>query len=227
VKIGLVGDYNPDVTAHRAIPAAVEIASNNIGCQISIKWMNSLEIPDIDLKEFSGFWCIPASPYQHMNNVLEVIAFARQNNVPFLGTCGGYQHAALEFARNELGYVHADNDESNPGASMPLISALSCRLSNEAGKVTLNQSSKLFQIYGSEVVSETYNCGFGVNSNYLDIFDGSEMQFTGFDDDGDPRALELGCNDYFIGTAFQPERSAFLGKPHPIVESFLQAASNA
>jgi CTP synthase (UTP-ammonia lyase) len=155
VKIGLVGDYNPDVTAHRAIPAAVEIASNNIGCQISIKWINSLEIPDSDLKEFSGFWCIPASPYQHMNNVLEVIAFARQNNVPFLGTCGGYQHAALEFARNELGYVDADNGESNPGASMPLISALSCRLSNEAGTVTLNQSSKLFQIYGSEVVSET------------------------------------------------------------------------
>lgn len=227
MKIALVGDYNPDVTAHRAIPAAIEIASNNVGCQASIKWMNSQDIPNFDLKEFSGFWCVPASPYQQMDNVLGVIAFARRNNIPFLGTCGGYQHAALEFARNELGYVYADNGEVNPGASMPLISTLSCRLSNEDGKVCLNQNSKLFQIYGSEVVRETYNCGFGVNRNYLDIFDGSDMRFTGFDEDGDPRALELGCNNFFIGTAFQPERSAFLGKPHPIIKSFLQAASQA
>ncbi|WP_041651308.1 hypothetical protein [Marinomonas posidonica] len=53
------------------------------------------------------------------------------------------------------------------------------------------------------------------------------MQFTGFDDNGDPRSLELRCNHFFIGTAFQPERSAFLGKPQPIIKSFLKAAKEA
>lgn len=227
MRIGLVGDYNPDVTAHRAIPAAVEIASTDLGCPASISWVYSQEIPNVELREFSGFWCIPASPYREKGNVLDVIAFARRNNIPFLGTCGGYQHAALEFARNELGYVGADNSEENPETRMPLISALTCRLRNEAAKIILNRDSKLFQIYGGDVVSETYNCGFGVNPDYLDIFCGSDMQFTGFDVDGDPRALELKCNNFFVGTAFQPERSAFLGKPHPIIKSFLRAASNA
>lgn len=227
MNIALVGDYNPDVTAHRAIPAAIEIASNALGCDVSIKWVNSQAIPDFDLNTFSGFWCIPASPYQNMENVLAVIAHARRNNIPFLGSCGGYQHAALEFARNELGYANADNGEVNPEASMPLISALVCRLSNEAGKIRLSQHSRLFQLYGSDVVSETYNCGFGVNRNYLDIFDGTDMQFTGFDEEGDPKALELKNHRFFIGTAFQPERSAFSGKPHPIITSFLQAVLHA
>lgn len=227
MKIGLVGDYNPDVTAHRAIPAAIEIASNDIDIKVSIEWLNSSDIPNIRLEEYSGFWCIPASPYQEMDNVLKVISFARQNAVPFLGTCGGYQHAALEFARVELGYVDAENGEVNPDAGMPLISVLSCRLSDEAGKVNVHRDSKLAKIYGSEVIRETYNCGFGVNRNYLDIFDGSDMRFTSFDEEGDPRALELKGEQFFIGTAFQPERSAFVGESHPLIKSFLQAVTSA
>jgi len=53
------------------------------------------------------------------------------------------------------------------------------------------------------------------------------MYFSGFDEDGDPRSFEIATNTFFIGTAFQPERSALKGLSHPLVAEFLSAAQNA
>ncbi|HBH27577.1 MAG: hypothetical protein N839_0016370 [Desulfofustis sp. PB-SRB1] len=227
MKIGLVGDYDPDVTAHRAIPAAIEIASSEIGVSVSLEWLESTSIGDVKFEEYSGFWGIPASPYKETDNVLSAIKYVRMQNIPYLGTCAGYQHAALEYARNALGYTEAENQETCPDATMPLISALACRLSATGVSVNFTHNSKVQEIYGVDSVVEIYNCGFGVNKNYLSIFDESEMSFVGFDDFGDPRALEIEDLKYFVGVAFQPERSAFLGKSHPLIKAFLKAAKSA
>jgi CTP synthase (UTP-ammonia lyase) len=42
---------------------------------------------------FSGLWCVPGSPYRSMEGALLAIRHARESGVPFLGTCGGFQHA--------------------------------------------------------------------------------------------------------------------------------------
>ena len=227
MKIGLVGDHNEEVTAHRAIPVALDLSSRDLSTNLEIQWINSEDIPRFDLGSFSGLWCIPASPYKSMENVLQVINFARNEDLPFLGTCGGFQHAALEFARNALGFAHADNGEVNSNAKMPLISALVCKLIEVTDQIQLEGNSKVAGIYGSNLVSEEYRCGFGVNREYLPIFDGSEMMFTGFDAEGDPKVLEIKKNKFFIGTAFQPERVALKNLSHPIVRAFLEAAKNA
>ena len=70
---------------------------------------------------------------------------------------------------------------------------------------------------------EEYNCGFGINPAYLSIFDRGDMKFTGFDMSGDPRILEIISHRFFIGTAFQPERSAFSENAHPLVVAFLDS----
>lgn len=227
MKIGLVGDYNEQVTAHRAIPVALDLAAGDLSISPEIHWINSEEIPQFHLGSFSGLWCIPASPYKNMENVLRLINFARIEDVPFLGTCGGYQHAALEFARNALGFAHAENCEVNPDAEMPLISALSCKLIEVTDHIQLAENSGVANIYDNSETSEEYRCAFGVNRDYLNIFEGSEMSFTGFDSEGDPRVLEIRNNRFFIGTAFQPERTALRNQSHPIVRAFLEAAINA
>lgn len=227
MKIGLAGDHNENVTAHRAIPVALDLSSRDLSIDLEIHWINSEDIPKFDLGSFSGFWCIPASPYKSMENILQLINFARNEDIPFLGTCGGYQHAALEFARNALGFAHADNGEVNPDAEMPLISALVCKLIEVTDQIQLKENSKVANVYGCNLISEEYRCGFGVNRKYLPIFDGSEMNFSGFDSQGDPRVLEIQKNNFFIGTAFQPERSALRNQSHPIVRAFLEAAKNA
>ncbi len=226
MTIGLIGDYSENVTAHRAIPIAIELASRELSGNVEFEWIDSGEITMGELKQLTGIWCVPASPYANMEKVLLAIRFARENDVPFLGTCGGYQHAALEFARNALGYADAENGEVDPDAGMPLISGLACKLVEVSDRIILRPESKIAGIYGEHSISEEYRCGFGVNRQYLSIYDGSEMTFTGFDADGDPRALEIPSHRFFIGTAFQPERSGLKNLPHPLVTAFVDAATN-
>ena len=64
-------------------------------------------------KLFDGFWFSPGSPYKNANNVLSAIQYARKNWVPALGTCAGFQHMVIEFARNVLGLYSADSEEND------------------------------------------------------------------------------------------------------------------
>jgi CTP synthase len=41
------------------------------------------------------------------------------------------------------------------------------------------------------------------------------------DDAGDVRAVELPGHPFFLGTLFQPERSALRGAEHPLVTAFV------
>src|SRR5204862_344720 len=80
------------------------------------------------LSPFDAIWCVPNSPYASMEGALCAIRFARESGRPFLGTCGGFQHTIIEYARNVLGFHEADHAESNPAAALPLISRLACFL---------------------------------------------------------------------------------------------------
>lgn len=226
MKIGLIGDFQEDVTAHQAIPRALAIAANKQEKTVEYKWLHSDTLSEISLDDFDGLWCVPASPYCNTENVLQAICYARSENVPFLGTCGGYQYAALEYVRNGLNIAEADNAEVNPTTPIPLISSLVCKLYDEEARIDLKKNSQIAKIYGATSISEEYFCGYGVNREYLNIFEGSGMYFSGFDEDGDPRSLEISSNKFFIGTAFQPERSALKGTSHPLISAFLHAVTD-
>ncbi len=100
VRICLIGDYDPKVTAHQAIPKALALAAN--GNPVEPVWLDTELALDADLEPYAGFWCVPASPYRSMEGALRAIRFARETGKTFLGTCAGCQHAILEFARNVL-----------------------------------------------------------------------------------------------------------------------------
>jgi CTP synthase (UTP-ammonia lyase) len=115
-SIALIGDYDPEVTAHRAIPLAVELASRETE-PTGVTWLSTealVSTPDDALFRYAGFWCVPGSPYKNMEGALRAIRFAREQERPFLGTCAGFQHALIEFARSVLGLLDADHQESNP-----------------------------------------------------------------------------------------------------------------
>ena len=226
LNVALVGDYNEDVLAHKAIPSAIDLASDNLGLSTVYNWISTESVNLSLINNYDAIWCMPGSPYKNMNGAILAIHFARENNVPFLGTCGGYQHAVLEYARNKLGYKEADNSEVDPKTEMPLISALTCKLVDENDIVILKRDSFTAKLYQSIRVEEEYHCSFGVNPKYLSIFNDSDMNFVGFDVSGDPRVFELVGHPFYIGTAFQPERSAIEGKIHPLIVGLINAARN-
>ncbi len=227
-KFACIGDYNSAVTAHQAIPKALELAGQLLNETIEYQWIDTVDITadSVDhLKSFDGMWVVPASPYQNMDGALLAIRTARENNIPFMGTCGGYQHAILEFARNEMGYANAENAEVVPDAEFPLIAPLTCALVELDGQIKLQAGSLALDLYGSETITEQYRCSYGFNVAYLDLFAQTNLKVTGFDLDDDPRIFELQGHRFFVGTAYQPERSALAGNNHPLITEFVRVAS--
>lgn len=230
IKIGLIGDYSPEVTAHVAIPKALGLAAEEIKCGINTIWLGTEDIAENigELSEFDALWCVPASPYKNMDGALAAIRFARENEIPYLGTCGGFQHTLIEYARNVLNLKEADHSESNPQTEMPIIAPLACSLIEAQGVIELEENSRINRIYGCREIYEKYHCSYGFNPQYKSILEQSEMEITGADESGDPRVLELNSHPFFIATLFQPERSALSSSPaaHPLVRAFLETAAS-
>lgn len=227
VHIGLIGDYSSEVAAHIAIPKSLQLAADDRETEVEVTWLATESIvQNLErLSSFDGLWCVPASPYVSMDGALSAIRFAREQHRPFLGTCGGFQHALIEYARNVLGYVEADHAETNPDATMPLIAPLSCSLVEASGAIKLKEDSRISRVYGRAEIVEQYHCNYGVNPRYQRLLEAGDMKVTGVDAEGETRVVELTGHPFFVATLFQPERSAFSGIVHPLIRSYLQAAS--
>jgi CTP synthase (UTP-ammonia lyase) len=224
-SIALVGDYDPEVTAHRAIPLAVELASQETE-PTGITWLSTealVSTPDDALSRYAGFWCVPGSPYKNMEGALRAIRFAREQDRPFLGTCAGFQHAMIEFARSVLGLLDADHRESNPTAQFPLIAPLVCSLVEVEERIFLQKGSRAARIYGQTVIDERYHCRFGLNQEHAAKFESGSFRITGVDKNGEARVAELENHPFFFGTQFQPERAALVGRNHPLIAAFVSA----
>src|SRR5579883_78854 len=228
VRVALVGDHDPAVTAHRAIPAALRIAAHRVGCELIPTWVHTATIDPAGsrLAGFAAVWCVPASPYASTDGALAAIRFARETGRPFLGTCGGFQHAVLEYARNVLGITSAEHAETAPDAATLVISRLTCSLVEKSGRVFFPDGSRLRVVYGAADADETYHCNYGLNPAFEQtLFAGPGLGAAARDAAGDVRAIELAGHPFFVGTLFQPERSGLRGEEHPLVTAFVEAAA--
>ncbi|WP_300628171.1 hypothetical protein, partial [Pseudomonas sp.] len=163
LHLALIGDYNPDVLAHQAIPVALQQAAQNLKLRVNVQWLDTDTLSTASLYGFDGFWCVPASPYRDTEGALRAIRFAREQRRPFLGTCGGFQHAVLEYARNVLGWADAEHGELVPDAKRAVITPLRCALVEASDSVHLEPYTRIAQAYGSLDIHEGYRCRYGIN----------------------------------------------------------------
>ncbi|HUS15725.1 MAG TPA: hypothetical protein VM536_11995 [Chloroflexia bacterium] len=229
LRIGLIGDYDPAVPAHQAIPGALERAAARHGDSVVLTWLETRDLPatpDGGLAVYDGLWCVPASPYAHMAGALAAIRFAREGSVPFLGTCGGFQHALIEWARTVLGLADADHLESNPDAALPLVAPLACSLMGARGHIHLLPGTRIHTLYGDQDPEEGYRCNYGLNPAYEALLAPGPLQITARDPDGSVRAVELpaAVHPFYLATLFQPELATLGGGTHPVVNGFVDAA---
>jgi CTP synthase (UTP-ammonia lyase) len=230
-RIALVGDFDPAVTAHRAIPQALQLSACRLGVEVAPTWVHTSTIGRSPAEQFAAFaavWCVPASPYASMEGALAAIRAARELPRPFLGTCGGFQHAILEYVRHVLGNAAADHAETSPDAAMPVIARLSCSLVEKRGEVLFRDGSQLREIYGASRAQEEYHCNFGLNPEYTRLFaEPAGLRVAAHDEAGEVRAVELVGHPFFVATLFQPERSGLRGVEHPLITAFVAAAVKA
>src|SRR5271154_5125090 len=103
IRIGLIGDFSESILAHRAINATLALLAEELQLEIRSEWLQTAALAAGTygaLDQFYGLWCTPGSPYQDTEAALRAIRFAREAPLPYLGTCGGFQHALLEYAQN-------------------------------------------------------------------------------------------------------------------------------
>jgi CTP synthase (UTP-ammonia lyase) len=225
LQIGLIGDFNESVTAHRAIPLALQLAAGHFSQPLELEWLATDQIPEANrLAGFDALWCVPASPYRSMDGALRAIRFARENGVPFLGTCGGFQHAVIEVARNVLGWHDAEHAETAPESAQAVISALTCALVEVSADVSLRPGSHIAAAYGAEHASEGYRCNYGLNPAFAERLTQGPLRATAHDAHGEVRAVELDGHPFFVCTLFQPERAALRGTLPPLVAAWLRTA---
>lgn len=222
LHIALIGDYNPEVIAHQAIPLALQHAAEALGVTVNAHWLDTDTLPQ-SLHAFDGFWCVPASPYRDTDGALRAIRFAREQRRPFLGTCGGFQHAVLEYARNVLGWADAEHGELAPDAERAVITPLSCALVEASDTIRLVPYTRIAEAYGTLDVEEGYRCRYGINPEFADALLEGDMLPSGHDSAGDLRAMELLDHPFFVATLFQPERAALKGRTPPLALALLKA----
>lgn len=229
VLIGLIGDYDATVPAHQAIPIALQLAADAAAIEVKLQWVPTEEVRSVArVSAFDGLWCVPASPYRNMEGALLAIQYARESGRPFLGTCGGFQHAVLEYARNVLGWTDAEHAETAPNAVRPVISPLACALVEATGTVRLFFNSRIAEAYGTEEATEGYRCRYGLNPAFQAALVSGPLRAAAEDATGEVRAVELDDHPFFVATLFQPERAALKGQLPPLVAAFVHAcASNA
>lgn len=230
IRIALIGDYNPSVTAHIAIPPALELAAKDLDVEVEPVWIHTSKLSGKEdlraLRDYQGIWCVPASPYANTEGAIAAISIARTGRIPFLGTCGGFQHAMIEYFRNVIGATDAAHAELNPEAEQPLISKLSCSLVEVTGTIRLIPGSLAHRLYGTDCVEEGYRCSYGLNPAFApSIRDQDDFRIEGTDDAGDIRIVRLLDHPFFLATLFQPERSSLKGLVHPLIRAFVCAAA--
>ncbi len=231
--LGLIGDRLPEYErAQHAAVVMIERAARESGVPTEIRWIPtpSLEGANVEkqLAEADALWASPGSPYLSIEGALRGIRFARERGWPLLGTCAGFQHIVLEYARNVMGIRDAAHEEYKPDSGTLLLTPLVCPVAHQTLRINLLPDSYPARVYGRTEIEEYYYCNYGINPEFQRAVDEAGLRVVGADQDGEPRVLHLPDHLFYVATLFVPGASYTEGVvemegAHPLVKALLGA----
>ncbi|OPC35495.1 hypothetical protein BAX97_09680 [Elizabethkingia meningoseptica] len=224
-RIAVLGDFNPAHDTHHRLNDSIRDVQKFLDKEIQFDWIAT----DIfsaayifEKRNYLGLWIAPGSPYKDFENVLKAIEYARKNNIPAFGNCGGFQHMIIEFARNECGIVNAEHEETNSDAENVLIKKLMCSLVGEEENLEItDEESLLYKTMKAKHILGKYYCSYGINEQYIEILRKNGMSLTSVSEEGHYRSFELKSHPFFVGTLFQPALTSEKDFPNPMIVKFV------
>jgi CTP synthase (UTP-ammonia lyase) len=189
-------------------------------------WIRTDDVGDgSELARFDGVWLVPGSPNASFEGMLTAAHVARTAGVPVLGTCGGFQHALIEIARNVAGLHGATHAEYNGDIEKALIVPLECALLGEEAEVDVMAGTRAAEILGAGPRTERFFCSYGVDDGYRRRLEQAGVVFSGSDPTGAIRLFELPALPFFVCSLFQPELASDPTMIHPLITAFTDAAA--
>jgi len=240
VNIALVGKYVELQDAYKSITEAFIHAGAETLTKVKVKYVNSELLDEGNVAEMlagnTGILVAPGFGTRGIEGKILAVRYAREHKIPFLGICLGMQCAVVEFARNVLGYADAHSVEIFPATTHPVIDMMEEQktISNMGGTMRLGAypcrlepASKVFEIYGKELISERHRHRYEFNNTYLEEFKQAGMVPAGINPDtGLVEIVEIPSHPFFVGTQFHPEYKSTVLHPHPLFVAFVKAALN-
>jgi CTP synthase (UTP-ammonia lyase) len=226
--IGIVGEHDPTNETHVATDAALRHAGDALGVDVTATWVPTADAArgGAGLDRFAGMVIAPGGPYREPAGARRAIGHARDADVPLLGTCAGFQHLVIEFARSVLGEDarHAEYEPGAPGSGL-FVTPLACAVAGQTLEVDVRPGTRAAAAYGATTATERYYCRFGLNPDRRDELVARGLCVSGTDATGETRIVELPGLRFFVATLFVPQVTSTPGRPHPLVSAFVAAAA--
>jgi len=239
VKVAMCGKYTMLADSYISINEALKHAGAKLGVHVDLDWIETELLennPSMvnSLANYDGIMVLPGFGARGTEGKIRAIQFARENDIPFLGICFGFQMAVVEFARNVLGLKGANSTEVDPNTPHPVIDILpeqrgvdvkggTMRLG--AHKIILKDNTLARTLYGCSVISERHRHRYEVNPKYWDILESSGLVFSGLSEDGRRvEFIEIRGLKFFLASQSHPEFNSRPGRPSPPYLGFVEAA---
>ncbi len=238
VKIALVGKYAGLTDSYVSMSEALRHGGAACKTRVCISYLEAEKFerePQCikDLANFDGVFVPYGFGPRGTEGKIAAAQFARENDMPFLGICYGFQLATIEFARNVCGLKDANSTEINPDSPHPVIDLMpeqrgveykgaTMRLGTH--KIHLQPGTLAFNLYKQEEIMERHRHRFEVNLDYMDVLKKNGLIFTGKSTDGRRmETLELPDKYFYFATQFHGEFKSRPGRPAPAYKGFIQA----
>jgi CTP synthase len=241
VTLAVTGKYTALRDAYASIIKAGEHCSAHLGVNVAFKWLDTTEISPANvvrrLGDVHGIIVPGGFGIRGTEGKIECIRYARENKVPYLGLCLGFQMAVIEYARNVCGIADANSTEFDKGCKNPVIDILpeQKQIEGLGGNMRLGGkdvdvrpgtlAARLFD--NNERIRLRFRHRYEVDPRYVDILEKAGMIFSG-KAPGYPimQILELpqDVHPYFIGTQAHPELTSRPLRPQPFFLGLVKAA---
>ncbi|MGI6008557.1 MAG: glutamine hydrolyzing CTP synthase [Methanomethylophilus sp.] len=238
VTIALVGKYTALADAYLSQLEALTHAGAERSCHVKVQFVDSDTLlkqdPKEVLKDADGILIPGGFGVRGVEGKIAAAKYARENNIPFLGVCLGFQVATIEIARDVLGLKGADSTEFRPDTPDPVIfimpeqqgvTQMGGTMRLGAQDVVVKDGSKAAALYGRTQISERHRHRYEVNPDYIGRFEQAGWVFTGKSVDGTKMEIgELQGHPYFVASQFHPEFKSRPKRPSPLHQGLVDAA---
>ncbi len=239
VTIGITGKYTSVRDSYASIINALEHAGIALGCDVKTKWIETTGITDASaadvLADVDGIIVPGGFGTRGAEGKIACIRYARENDLPYLGLCFGFQMAVIEFARNVCGLKEANSTEIEPGCSEPVIDALpeqkkieglggNMRLGGQ--DIELKRDTLTWRLFGrTDSVRMRFRHRYEVDPRYIELLENKGLVFSGkAPNQPIMQILELPSHAFFTGTQAHPCLTSRPLRPQPMFVGLVAAA---
>ena len=233
IDVALVGKYALE-DAYMSIHEALKHAGIHAEVEVNVLWVDADEMRDHHterLREADAVVVPGGFGSRGAEGKIEAIRYARENDVPFLGLCLGFQMAVVEYARNALGLDGAHSAEIDEETPYPVIDLLPEQYDLEdlggtmrlgAHETEIRPGTLAHEVYGDDSCTERHRHRYEVNPEYIDDLEAGSLTFSGRAGNR-MEIVELDDHPYFLGTQFHPEFRSRPDRASPPFVGFVEA----